>query len=88
MHPQISDSKMFFIYPSEFQISYFFKNKQNEYFHKFRPCALESMEVTYGGDQYTTFNDGNPTEVNLSLTFKELEIITRNMIEDQDDGGY
>lgn len=88
MHPQMSDSKLFFIYPSEFQITYYFKDKRNEYFHKFRPCALESMEVTYGGDQYSTFADGNPTEVNLSLTFRELEIITRDMIEDQDDGGY
>lgn len=88
MHPQLSESKMFFIYPSEFQITYYFQNDTNSYFHKFRPCALESMDVNYGGDQFTSFSDGNPTEINISLTFKELEIITRDMIEDEEDGGY
>jgi len=86
MHPEISQGKMFFIYPSEFQITYYYGGKRNEYFHQFRPCVLESMEVTYGGEQFSSFNDGHPTEVNLSLTFRETEIITRNMIGDN--GAY
>ena len=80
MHPQITDSKMFFIYPSEFQISYYFGSKENPYFHKFRPCALESLEVNYGGDQFSTFKDGKPTEVQLTMTFRELEILTRESV--------
>jgi hypothetical protein len=86
MHPEISQGKMFFIYPSEFQITYYYGGQRNEYFHQFRPCILESMEVTYGGEQFSSFNDGHPTEVNLALTFRETEIITRNMIGDN--GAY
>ena len=82
MHPQLSDNKLFFIYPSEFQISYYHMSSENTYFHRFRPCALESMDVSYGGDQFSTFRDGNPTEVTLSLTFRELEILTRSMIRE------
>lgn len=86
MHPEISQGKMFFIYPSEFQITYYYSGQKNEYFHQFRPCVLESMEVSYGGEQFASFEDGHPTEVNLGLTFRETEIITRNMIGDN--GAY
>lgn len=82
MHPEISTNKLFFIYPSEFEISYFFKNKENIYFHKIKPCVLESMDVSYGGDQFSSFVDGKPTEVNMSLTFRETEILTKQQIKD------
>lgn len=82
MHPEMSAGKLFFIYPSEFQITYYFGNSQNTYFHKFSPCALESMEVSYGGEQFASFADGNPAEINVTLTFRELDILTKKMIED------
>jgi hypothetical protein len=81
MHPELSDNKLFFIYPSEFEISYFYDQAENKYFHKFKPCVLESMDVTYGGEQYSSFKNGNPTEVNLSLVFRETEILTKQQIK-------
>jgi hypothetical protein len=87
MHPEMSDGKLFFIYPAEFQITYYFANETNDYVHKFAPCVLESMDVTYGGDQYSSFADGTPTEVNMNLVFRETEIITKKMLAD-DKGGY
>lgn len=83
MHPEISDeNRLFFVYPSEFQITYYYETGPNSYFHKFRPCALESMDVTFGGEQFTSFKDGSPSEINLTLTFRELEILTRKMIKE------
>ena len=80
MHPEMSDGKLFFIYPSEFNITYYFGNEKNPYFHKFTTCVLESMDVTYGGEQFSSFRDGSPTEINMSLTFRELEVLTKTMI--------
>ena len=82
MHPEMSKGKLFFIYPSEFQITYYFGDEQNGYFHKFAVCALESMDVNYGGEQFSSFRDGAPTEINMSLTFRELEILTKEMIDE------
>jgi hypothetical protein len=83
MHPTLNnDSKLFFIYPSEFQITYYFKGGPNPYFHKFKPCVLESLDVSYGGDQFSSFADGKPAEIHLSMTFKENEILTRDSIRD------
>ena len=82
MHPEMSEGKLFFIYPSEFNISYYFGSEGNGYFHKFATCVLENMDVSYGGEQFSSFRDGSPTEINMSLTFRELEILTKNMIQD------
>jgi hypothetical protein len=80
MHPEMSDGKLFFIYPSEFNITYYFGNNRNPYFHKFTTCVLESMDVSYGGEQFSSFRNGEPTEINMSLTFRELEVLTKSMI--------
>ena len=84
MHPEMSEGKLFFIYPSEFNITYYYGSEKNGYFHKFATCVLESMDVSYGGEQFSSFKDGAPTEINMSLTFRELEILTKNMVQ----GGY
>lgn len=81
MHPELSENKLFFIYPSEFEISYFYEQTENKYFHKFKPCVLESLDVNYGGEQYSSFKGGNPTEINLSLVFRETEILTKQQIK-------
>jgi hypothetical protein len=40
------------------------------------------MEVSYGGDQFSTFKDGNPTEINVTLLFRETELLTKKTIMD------
>ena len=81
MHPEMSDGNLFFINPSEFNIAYHFEGGPNAYFHKFAPCVLTEMDVNYGGEQFSSFRDGTPTEIGLSLTFREKEILTKEMIE-------
>ena len=39
------------------------------------------MQVDYGGEQFSTFEDGSPVEIGLSLTFKELEQMTSEGIK-------
>jgi hypothetical protein len=81
MHPELTSGKLFFIYPSEFDIQYYYKDKENNYLNKFARCALVDMQVDYGGEQFTTFEDGAPTEIGMSLTFQELEQMTSEGIE-------
>jgi hypothetical protein len=81
MHPEITSSKLFYIYPSEFDIKYFHKNKENEYLHKFARCALTDMVVDYGGDQFVTFSNGAPVEIGMTLKFQELEQMTSERIQ-------
>ena len=81
MHPEVTSGRLFYIYPSEFDIQYFYKDKTNDYLHKFTRFALTDMQVDYGGEQFSTFEDGSPVEIGLSLTFKELEQMTSEGIK-------
>jgi hypothetical protein len=82
MHPELSAANLFFIYPAEFQIVYYFKNRENSYFHKIAPSALTSLTVEYGGSGgMSSFHDGTPTEVVLKMNFQELEVMTKERIE-------
>jgi hypothetical protein len=80
MHPELSKGGLFYIYPSEFEIKYFYRDKENTYFDKISSCVLEDMSVDYGADIFSTFEDGNPVEINLTLKFKELELLTKDRI--------
>jgi len=67
--------------PSFFNIKYRHKAGPNEYLNKISTCALEQMDVSYGGDRFVAYQDGAPQTTKLSLKFKELEIITKDAIE-------
>lgn len=82
MHPELSAGNLFFIYPAEFQIVYYFKGVENTYFQKIAPSALTNLDITYGGaGGMSSFHDGTPTEVNLKLDFQELETITKEKVQ-------
>jgi hypothetical protein len=82
MHPQLSEQKLFYLYPSEFDIEYMYGDKVNPYLHKFARCALTDMSVEYGGEQFSTHSDGSPVEIGLTLTFRELEQMTSERVKD------
>lgn len=84
MHPEYKDSNGFlFIYPSEFDIFYYNNGKENLNLHRHTSCVLTDMQVNYTpNSMYTSFEDGMPTQINISLTFKELSILTKKDIED------
>ena len=72
--------------PNTFDIKYMYVGRENQYLNKISTCVLESMNVTYGGDRYKTF-DGNedgapPVETTITLNFKEMELITKQRAEE------
>jgi len=72
--------------PNTFDIKYMYVGRENQYLNKISTCVLESMNVTYGGDRYKTF-DGNedgapPVETTMTLNFKEMELITKERAEE------
>tara|TARA_B100000085_G_scaffold83972_1_gene75763 strand:- start:2599 stop:3477 length:879 start_codon:yes stop_codon:yes gene_type:complete len=62
--------------PSTFDISYV----PGRHLHKIDECALESVQVKYGGERTQFFVDDQPVETELTLQFRELGIITKEKI--------
>ena len=80
MHPELSTNGLFYVYPSEFEMQYYFRGQQNEFLHKMSTCVLTDMSVDYGDGYFSSFDDGAPTEIKMSLTFKEVELLTKERI--------
>ena len=71
--------------PDVFQLTYMSgKGKPHPFLNNFMPMALVETKVNYSGSgTFSTFHDGTPTHIKLTLTFKELNPVYR---EDYDEG--
>jgi len=69
------------VYPSEFNIVYYFNGQPNRHIAKISTCVLTDLSVDYGGSNgFHTFADGTPSEITLRMGFKELETLTKERI--------
>jgi len=68
--------------PSMFNISYKYKSADNDHLNKISTCALENMDISYGAERFVAYEDGVPQTTKITLSFKEMEIITKDKIMD------
>ena len=82
MHPEYKDDNNFlFLYPSEFDIIYYHGGTENMNIHRHTSCVLTEFNVNYTPNgNFTTFQGGIPTQMNVQMTFKELTILTKELI--------
>jgi hypothetical protein len=85
MHPEFKDANNFlYVYPSEFDIFYYNNGQENLNVNRHTSCVLTDMVVNYSPNgQFTSFANGMPTQINLTLTFKELATLTKEKIQDR-----
>ena len=67
---------------STFDIKYMHKKGEHTFLNKISTCVLESVSVKYGGDRTQFFVNNAPAQTEISLAFRELEIITKERIRD------
>lgn len=89
MHPEFkSELNYVWIYPSEFDIIYYTGGKENQNLHKHTSCILESMSVNYTPNgNFSVFANGMPTQINISLSFRELQLASKETIGQSVGGG-
>lgn len=77
-------------YPAQFQPVFLYKSQDgwrvNRTIPRIGQCALTDISMVYGPNEFSTFDDDlngfgtHPTEVKLSLTFMELQVLNRERI--------
>lgn len=66
---------LFFVKPSEFDLTFYNKGQENTHIPRINTCALEQIDVDYApSGKYSTFRNGQPVQVKLMMQFRELEI--------------
>lgn len=69
-----------FNFPKMFKIQYLYNGVRNNKLPQPLMCYLESATTTYNGSNMVFHADGQPTEVDLSLTFTEFRALTKKDI--------
>lgn len=74
MLPEFADENQFiYIYPSEFEIKYFKGDQESEYLERHFTAVLTSCNINYTPNgQFVTFANGMPSQINMTLSFKEI----------------
>lgn len=87
MLPEFADENEFiYIYPSEFEIKYFKGDAESEYLERHFTAVLTNCVINYTPTgQFVTFENGMPSQINMTLTFKELFLPSK---ETSGDGRY
>jgi hypothetical protein len=82
--PRISEggAGMFFIPPSTFTPKFIFNGKQNTKLNKVTESVITNIDVNYTPNGFSTHADGAPVQTTMTISFKELELITRQKIEE------
>jgi len=90
MAPELRGGQSRFLgLPSQFDIHYMYQpmgNSQssnamiNPYYNKIATCVLQNCAINYTPEGVRSFEDGAPTQITMSLQFKETEMLTKDKI--------
>lgn len=77
----VPGSGRYFIPPSEFDISFMYRDNLNSKLFKISTCVCTGVDVNYvTAGQFATYYDGTPIEIEMVLKFKEVEIMHKDLI--------
>jgi len=74
-------------YPPKWKIQFFVGEEENKYMPMIHDCYLEGIQCNINPDGNSFFIDGQPTALEMSLTFAEAQQLTRHDIYTDSAGG-
>ena len=86
MAPELQgQAARFLTLPSEFDIHYMYQSQsgqasENDYYNKIATCVLTDCSVDYTPGGVRSFDDGSPTQIKMSLSFMETQLLTKELI--------
>jgi len=90
--PGWSTSRIHFTYPSQWEIHFLHRDengimKTNTHLTQIGRCVLDKVGVNYTSDgAYQSFRGGEPTSVELELSFREIDLVTKHTLSKRTGG--
>ena len=75
-----SNENMFLIPPAVFNLSFFINGTESKILPKYGDCVLESIDINNAPNGLAVYDNGSMVQTQLNLSFKELDILTRDKI--------
>lgn len=67
-----------YVPPSEFDITFYNRGKENTMLPRINTCALSKINVDFAPQGiYSTFSNGSPVAARMQLEFRELEVVSK-----------
>jgi len=88
MVPELKGSNhRYMTLPSTFDIHYMYQTSaetsyENDYYNKIATCVLKDCRVNYTEGGVKSFDDGAPTQISMTLSFMETEMLTKKKVND------
>ena len=75
----------YFDVPSEFQITYMYRDNENTYLPRISRCVLKTCEINYAPENVVSTlipdeRGAPPTLITMALGFGEIEIMTKETV--------
>ena len=81
MYPESGTGSYILTYPSTFSIKFYTQSGQeNPYYPRIYECNLTNLQTNFNDNATMHFDGGAPISVNISLTFQETKVLTKNDI--------
>ena len=71
---------MFFIPPAVFEPKFYFNGTENKKINAVAQSVIESIDVNYAPNGWSTFGDGAPVQTTLTIQLKETQILDRDTL--------
>ena len=71
--------------PGTFDIQYMYRGSENSFINKISTCFLKNVQVQYGADRYTAYEEipgrgSPPQKSSITLNFSEIEVLSQDHI--------
>ena len=73
---------MFLIPPAVFNLSFFINGTESTILPKYGDCVLESIDINNAPNGLAVYDNGSMVQTQLNLSFKEMDILTRDKINE------
>lgn len=77
LNPSSSNRGVFYTPPSLFNVEFMFGANENTYLPRYGDCVLTGIDVNFAPNGYAAHTDGAPVQTQLTLQFREIEIVTK-----------
>jgi hypothetical protein len=71
----------FFNPPGVVEVKYLFNGVENLNLHKLKRSVIESVNVNYAPNGWAAMRDGMPSQITMTVAFKEMQLVDRKDIE-------
>jgi hypothetical protein len=73
---------MFFVPPGTFDVQFLYNGKENKNINKVAESVIETIDVNYAPNGWSTHEDGAPVQTTVTINFKEIELIDRAKVKE------